>query len=78
MLFPVPIHSDRRDDVVLHRVSLDPQQISELLPGESIEVTERVEGVWATGLAFARVDVDPAMPVGAVYSQFFRPSGLKA
>lgn len=48
----------------LHRVSVDPKQISELLPGESIEVSERLDGVWATGLIRARVDVDPATPVG--------------
>lgn len=48
----------------LARTRAQPQRLPELLPGESLAVSAELDGVLATGLATARVDLDPA-PVDA-------------
>lgn len=46
------------------RRHLDVQDVPELLPGESIDVTTSLDDVPATGLAFAKVELDPRSPLG--------------
>lgn len=49
----------------LMRSSSETEELPELLPGESIEVSRTIEGVSATGLAFTDVDLQPIAPDGA-------------
>ena len=46
------------------RERLAVEDIPELLPGESIEVAKSFDGVAATGLMFAKVELTPRSPVG--------------
>jgi Bacterial protein of unknown function (DUF916) len=48
----------------LFRKQLDVEDVPELLPGESIEVSKSFDDVSATGLMFAEVELDPRAPVG--------------
>ncbi len=48
----------------LFRTSLAPVDIPELLPGERIEVTRQLDDVTATGLLFAKVELELRSPVG--------------
>lgn len=48
----------------LFRKSLDPVDIPELLPGERIVVTRQLDDVTATGLLFAKVELELRSPVG--------------
>jgi hypothetical protein len=60
----------------LFKTSTDTQGIAELLPGEKIPITETLDGVVATGMAFTKVDLEP-IPIGGKPGDL-EPAGRRA